>query len=45
MGALRALEHVPIIEKNPRGGEALPMAPAEASRYNKRTVSERTNGR
>jgi hypothetical protein len=44
-GVSRALEHVPIIEKNPRGGEALPMAPAEASRYNERTASERTNGR
>ncbi len=41
----RALEHVPIIDKNPRRGDAIPMSPAEAIRYNERTASERTNGR
>lgn len=41
----RSLGHVPIIDKNPRRGEAIPMAPAEALRYNERTASERLNGR
>lgn len=45
-GVSRSLEHVPIIDKNPRSkGNAIPMAPAEALRYNERTVAERTNGR
>lgn len=41
----RSLGHVPIIDRNPRRGEALPMAPAEALRYRERTASERLNGR
>lgn len=41
----RRLGHVPLIDKNPRGGEVLPMAPHEALRYKERTVSERFNSR
>lgn len=41
----RSLGHVPIIDANPRKGEPMPMAPAEALRYNERTVAERINGR
>jgi hypothetical protein len=41
----RALEHVPIIDRNPRRGVAIPMAPAEALRYHERTASERLNAR
>jgi len=41
----KALGHVPIIDRNPRRGDALPMAPAEALRYNERTVAERFNSR
>jgi hypothetical protein len=41
----RSLDHVPIIDKNPRRGEALPFSPAEARRYNERTVAERVGGR
>ena len=41
----RKLGHVPIIDKNPRRGDKIPMAPAEALRYNERTVAERFNGR
>jgi hypothetical protein len=41
----RDLGHVPIIERNPRGKEAIPMAPHEAIRYNERTACERCNGR
>jgi IS5 family transposase len=41
----RSLGHVPIIDKNPRRKETIPMAPAEALRYNERSVSERVNGR
>jgi hypothetical protein len=41
----RGLGHVPLIDKNPRGREILPMAPHEAVRYNERTVSERFNSR
>jgi hypothetical protein len=40
-----ALGHVPIIDRNPRRGDALPMAPAEALRYNERTAAERFNSR
>ena len=36
----RSLGHVPLIDKNPRRGEVIPMAPAEALRYNERTASE-----
>lgn len=41
----RSLNHVPIIDRNPRRGDAIPMSPAEAVRYNERTVAERANGR
>jgi IS5 family transposase len=41
----RSLGHVPIIDKNRRRGESIPMAPAEALRYNERTASERLNAR
>jgi len=39
------LGHVPLIDKNPRGKEVVPMAPHEAARYNERSVVERFNGR
>jgi hypothetical protein len=41
----RELGHVPIIDKNPRGKEVIPMAPHEALRYNERTSAERCNSR
>jgi hypothetical protein len=41
----RELDHVPIIDRNPRGKEVIPMAPHEAVRYNERTSVERCNGR
>lgn len=41
----KELDHVPIIDRNPRSKEALPMAPHEAARYNERTTAERCNGR
>jgi Transposase DDE domain len=41
----RELGHVPIIDKNPRGKEVIPMAPHEAVRYNERTTAERCNSR
>jgi hypothetical protein len=41
----RVLGHVPIIDKNFRGKEVLPMAPHEARRFNGRTASERFNSR
>ncbi|KAF0188633.1 MAG: IS4 family [Desulfobulbaceae bacterium] len=31
------LEHIPIIDKNARGNEAIPMAPHEAERYKMRS--------
>ena len=39
----RTLGHVPIIDPNPRRGQPIPLAPAEAKRYNERSVAERTN--
>ena len=36
---------MPLIDKNPRGKEVLPMAPHEALRYKERTVSERFTSR
>ncbi len=39
----RTLGHVPIIDPNPRRGQAIPLSPAEAKRYNERSVAERTN--
>ena len=41
----RELGHVPIIDRNPRRGKVVPMAPHEAKRYNERSVVERFNGR
>lgn len=41
----RQFEHVPIIDKNSRGREVIPMAPHEAERYKVRTSVERANGR
>jgi len=41
----RGLGHVPLIDKNPRGRDVVPMAPHEAIRYNERTASERFNSR
>ncbi len=35
------LGHVAIIDRNARGGDAVPMAPAEARRYNERSGAER----
>lgn len=41
----KSLGHVPIIDRNPRRDNVIPMAPAEAIRYNERSVAERFNGR
>jgi hypothetical protein len=41
----RKLGHVPIIDRNPRRKESVPMAPHVARRYNERSVAERFNGR
>jgi len=41
----KELDHVPIIDRNPRGHDIVPMAPHEAVRYNERTSVERCNGR
>ena len=41
----RARGHVPIIDRNSRGGATIPMAPHEAQRSNERTASERFNSR
>lgn len=41
----RELDHVPIIDRNPRSKDIAPMAPHEAVRYNERTSVERCNGR
>ncbi len=41
----KSLGHVPIIEKNSRGRDVIPLAPHEADRYKERTVVERFNGR
>ena len=41
----RALDHVPIMDRNPRGGVMVPMTPHEAQRDNERTASERFNSR
>jgi hypothetical protein len=41
----RSLGHVPIIEKNGRSKDAIPLAPPEAARYRERTVAERCNSR
>jgi len=41
----RSLGHVPLIDKNGRGRDVIPLAPHEAARYKERTASERFNGR
>lgn len=41
----RSLGHVPLIDHNPRGGEKEEFEPADAIRYNERTVAERSNAR
>ncbi len=41
----KSLGHVPIIDKNSRGKEIIPMAPHQAARYNERTAAERFNSR
>jgi hypothetical protein len=41
----KGLDHVPLIDKNPRGKQVVPMAPHEATRYNERTTVERFNSR
>ncbi len=40
----RQLGHVPIIDKNTRGKEVIPMAPHEAERYKIRSSVEWANG-
>ena len=39
----RSLGHVPIIDPHPRGGDKLPLAPAEAARFKERSAAERVN--
>ena len=39
------LGHVPIIDRNPRAGEVVPMEPYRAKRYNERSTAERGNSR
>ncbi|MBL0355297.1 MAG: transposase [Candidatus Dechloromonas phosphoritropha] len=41
----RSLNHVPLIDHNPRGGLKEEFEPADAVRYNERTVAERSNAR
>ena len=41
----RSLGHVPIIDKNGRRKDVIPLAPHEAVRYRERTVAERFNSR
>ncbi len=41
----RAPGHVPLIDHNPRRGQKIEFAPAEAVRYNERTAAERSNAR
>jgi hypothetical protein len=41
----RSLIHVPLIDHNPRDGEKEEFEPADAIRYNERTVAERMNAR
>ena len=41
----RKFGHVPIIDRNGRGQEVVPMAPHEAERYKIRSSAERANGR
>jgi hypothetical protein len=41
----RSLGHVPIIDRNSRGKDIVPLAPDEAVRYRERSVAERFNSR
>ncbi len=41
----RSLGHVPLIDHNPRRGEKIEFAPAQAIRYNERTAAERSDAR
>ena len=41
----RSLGPVPLINHNLRGGEKIEFEPADAIRYNERTVAERSNAR
>jgi hypothetical protein len=41
----RSLGHAPLIDHNPRGGEKEEYDPADAIRYNERSVAERSNAR
>jgi hypothetical protein len=41
----RRLVHVPIIDKNSRGKQTIPMTPHDAARYKERTAVERFNSR
>ncbi len=41
----RLLGHVPIIDRNPRGREAVPMVLHKAERYKGRSVAGRANSR
>lgn len=41
----KKLGHVPLADKNRRGGESIPMMPHESLRYNERSVVERFNSR
>lgn len=41
----RSLGHVPLIDPNRRGGLKEAFEPADAIRYNERTVAERSNAR
>jgi hypothetical protein len=39
----RQLGHVPIIDPNPRSGEAIPLDPAQQQRFKERSSAERVN--
>lgn len=41
----RSLNHVPLIDHNPRSGQKEAFEPADAIRYNERTAAERSNAR
>jgi len=41
----RALDHVPLIDHNPRSGEKIAFAPHEAERFKERSTVERANAR
>jgi hypothetical protein len=41
----RQFGHVPIIDKNARGREVIPLAPHEAERYKTGSIVEWANGR